>query len=47
MLTHSLSWPEITTLVSALGLVTTASISFCIALKNQPRTAKIPARNRF
>jgi hypothetical protein len=33
MFTHSLSWPEITTLLAALGLVMNASISFYISQK--------------
>lgn len=33
MFTHALSWSEITTLFSALGLVLTAAASFYITLK--------------
>jgi len=47
MFTHTLSWPEVTTLLSALGLVMTASISFYITLvksASQPSRSLQPLR---
>jgi hypothetical protein len=43
---HSLSWPEITTLAAALGLVMNASIGFYLMKKSDFNRYPQPARAR-
>ncbi len=45
---NAMSWPEITTLLAALGLVVNASLSFCLLKKSAEirnlEARRIPAR---